>query len=250
MGKKSAKPGVSPANQITNVDREKTPRAVQRRVRTGPVTFHIKLTEEQKRAKETALNNIVTIFRGRAGSSKSTISVHTALTLLIKNQIDKIIFVRPTIEAGDSNLGFLPGSDKDKLEPYVRPLREAMYAIRDKKDIDDMIEKGQIEILPIQFARGLNIKNAMICIDEAQNCSIAELQLITSRICDNTKVVITMDENQIDLRYKGKSCAKHINKLAGLEGVAIVDLQENFRHPLATLITDKLNESINSEAAE
>jgi len=218
------------------VEKEEAPKRKGR----GPVTFKIKLSDEQKRAKEVAIENIVTVFRGKAGSSKTTLIANIALDLFIKRQYGKIIFIRPTVEAGNTSLGFLPGCEEDKMAPYIRPLKEAMYALREREEIDAMFQKNKIEILPIQFARGLNIRDTIICIDEAQNMSVPELELITSRICDNTKVLISMDANQIDIK-KYDSCAHVIDKIKVLDGVEIFELTENFRHRLAVEITDTLN---------
>lgn len=225
-------------DEETKPEVEKEPR---KRGPKGPVTFKLKLTEEQKRAKEIAINNVVTFFRGGAGTSKTTLIVNVALDLLIKGLYNKIIFIRPTVEAGEESLGFLPGCTEEKMAPYVRPLKEAMYSLREKDEIDKMLQKGKIEVLPIQYARGLNIEDAIVCVDESQNMSVRELQLITSRICKNTKVLVSVDENQIDIKKRYESCAYSIDKLRSLEGVEIVDLIENFRHQLATEISNALS---------
>ncbi len=217
------------------------------RTRKGPITFHIKMTEEQRRAKVIALENIVTVFTGKPGTSKSTMACLVALELLIKGELDKIILTRPVVEVSKS-MGFLPGDAFDfkdgKMAPYINPVLSAMFKLRNKVEIEGMIKGGKIEILPVNFVRGHNFENCVVIVDESQNLNYDELKALTTRICHNSKMLFTSDLNQVDLLNKSKSAGKFFEKLTSLKGFAMVELLENFRHPLALQIMDKIDNEI------
>lgn len=224
---------------------EKAPRTYVRPTKKGPVTFNIQLTEEQKEAKRAALANVVTVFIGKPGTSKSTICCHVALDLLIKGEVNKIIITRPTVTAS-RDIGFLPGDAFDfkegKMAPYLAPILQSMYKLRSQAEIDNMIKKEQIEVKPIQFVRGLNFENCVVIVDESQNMTVEELKALTTRICYNSKMLFTSDLNQVDLFNKSGSAGHYFKKISQLDEVAIVELTENYRHPLALSILDMLNE--------
>lgn len=213
------------------------------RLRKGPVTFKIQLTEEQKRAKALALQSTITILTGKPGTSKSTLACNIALDLLIKGNVAKIIITRPTVEIGKTQ-GFLPGDAFDfkqgKMAPYIFPILDSMYQLRKKDEIDKMIDAEKIEILPIQFVRGRNFKDCAVIVDESQNATLEEFVALTTRICKDGKIIFTSDLNQVDLLNKNKSCGNFLNKIKDLEGVSIIELTENFRHPLALQIMEAL----------
>ena len=221
-------------------DREVKPRTKDRHISTKPVTFHIQLTEEQKIAKATILENVVTFLKGEPGTAKSTIACNAALDRLIKGHVDKIILTRP-IEVVGKDIGFLPGvgnsATEGKLAPYISPLLDTMYELRSRKEIDDMIKNEQIEVLPVQFVRGKNFKNVFVVIDESQNMTVDDMIAIVTRICPNSWMVFTSDLNQIDLGDKAASAANFVQDIHDMfPGVAVVELLENFRHPLAIQI--------------
>ena len=172
-----------------------------RRVRKTEPKFQVTLTAEQKVAKASALDNQVVIFTGKPGTSKTLLNCNIALDLLISNRVGKIIVTRPTVGVG-KEMGFLPGDAFDfkegKMAPYTAPILQAMYKLKDKKTIDEMIEKGEIEIVPIQFVRGLNFEDCVVLVDEAQNLTPEELKALTTRLCENGKMMFTCDVNQID----------------------------------------------------
>lgn len=231
--------------EVNNREKELAPKL--RKLRKSPVTFNIKLTEEQKKAKALALNSTITFFTGRPGTSKSTLACHTALDLLIKGEVDKIIVTRPTIDASKS-IGFLPGDAFDfkegKMAPYVAPILQTMYKLRSKEEIDGMIAKEKIQIIPIQFVRGLNFEDCVVIYDESQNSTAEELKAVVTRICDNAKILFTSDLNQVDLHDKTKSAGHFIRELESLEGVSVIELTENFRHPLALAVMDNIDNQI------
>lgn len=224
-------------------DNEKTKSGGKRKISNSPVTFHIKMTEEQKVAKETILNSTITFLRGKPGTSKSTIACQVAIDRLIKNHVDKIIITRPIVPAG-RDIGFLPGDAAEKIAPYTYPILEVMKKLRSKKEVEDWVKNGQIEFLPIQFARGHNFENCAVICDEFQNATYEDLMLITSRICANVWMIFTSDVNQIDIGNKKYSAAYFVESIKNLPGVSVVDLTENFRHPLALAIMEKVQEEV------
>lgn len=228
-------------------DRETERTKKTRKISEGPVTFHIRLTKEQKLAKAAVLTNVVTFLKGKPGTSKSTIACHAALDRLLKGHVDRIILTRPTVEVGKTQ-GYLPGDafsvKEGKSGPYVAPLIDVMNKLRDPNEIQQLVEKEKIVVLPIQFVRGRNFENVFVIVDESQNLNVEEMKALTTRICDNSWMCFTSDINQIDLHYKDNSAAHFVDAIAGLEGVAVVELFENFRHPLAIQIMDLLDEQV------
>lgn len=221
-----------------------------RQISTKPITFHIQLTDEQKEAKSVILDNVVTFLKGKPGTAKSTLACNAALDRLIKGHVDKILLTRPTVQASDDQ-GFQPGDSFDiysgKMAPYMSPLLETMYKLRSKDEIDAMIKKEQIQIQPINFVRGKNFENVFVVVDESQNLKVEELKALTTRICNNSWMVFTSDVNQIDLRYKGDSAAHFVDAICELDDVALVELTENFRHPLALAIMDVIDQQNNNK---
>ena len=210
----------------------------------GPITFNIKLTDEQSLAKAKALNNDVVIFTGKPGTSKSLLSCNIALDLLLSGKVNKIIVTRPFVNVG-KEIGFLPGealSMKDgKSAVYLAPVLQAFCKLRKTEEIDKLIEEGKIEVVPIQFIRGLNFEDCVVIIDECQNATTEELRAICTRLCKDGKLIFTSDINQIDLMNKSSSAGYFFKDIANLNGVAIIDLKENFRSKLAIEIMDKIN---------
>lgn len=251
MGKKKRQAEVTSLPNVLGSlinDRELDKVEKVRKIKEGPVTFHIRLTPEQKIAKATVLENVVTFLKGEPGTAKSTIACHAALDRLIKGHVDKIILTRPTEVVG-KDIGFLPGvgnsATEGKLAPYIAPLLDTMKELRSEKEILDMLESGKIEVLPVQFVRGKNFKNVFVVIDESQNMTADDMMAMVTRICPNSWMVFTSDLNQIDLHDKSKSAANLVKDLhARFPGVAVVELLENFRHPLAIQIMKYLQEKV------
>ena len=215
------------------------------RLRKGDATFNITLTEEQQKAVDKALKNDVTVFTGKPGTSKSLLSCYIALSMLITGKVKKIIVTRPMVDVGKT-MGFLPGDAFDfkegKSAPYLAPILQAMCKLRQKDEIDKMIEAGRIEIVPIQFVRGLNFEDCCVLVDESQNCTTDELKAISTRLCKDAKLIFTSDVNQIDLFNKHSSAGYFFKKIKDLPGVALIELLENFRSELALAIMDRINE--------
>lgn len=222
-----------------------------RRPTKHPTTFKMQLNEEQKEAKAIALENVVTIFTGEPGTSKTFLNCNIALDLLISNKVGKIIVTRPTVQLGEG-MGFLPGDAFDfkegKMAPYLNPILQSMYDLKGKEAIDAMIKKEEIEISPLAFVRGRNFKDCVVIVDEAQNLTVDELKALTTRICDDAYMLFTCDVNQTDLRDKNKSAGRFLMQINKLPGVAMVELTKNYRSPLAISImklVDKLEDESN-----
>ena len=186
-----------------------------------------------------AINEYDVIFGlGPAGTGKSYLAVAKAVQFLKKGNIDKIILSRPAVEAGE-NLGFLPGDMKDKVDPYLRPIYDALYEMIPFELVEKKIQEGIIEIAPVAFMRGRTFKNSFIIIDEAQNTSSIQMKMILTRLGHGSKMIINGDLTQIDIKYindSGLSTAK--NKLADLKTIKFVNLNKKdvVRHKIVSEI--------------
>jgi len=186
-----------------------------------------------------AINKYDVIFGlGPAGTGKSYLAVAKAVQFLKKGSIDKIILSRPAVEAGE-NLGFLPGDMKDKVDPYLRPIYDALYEMIPFELVEKKIQEGIIEIAPVAFMRGRTFKNSFIIIDEAQNTSSIQMKMILTRLGHGSKMIINGDLTQIDIKYindSGLSSAQ--KKLANLDTIKFVNLNKKdvVRHSVVSEI--------------
>ena len=175
---------------------------------------------------------------GPAGTGKSFLAVSVAVTLLMEKKIERVILSRPAVEAGEK-LGFLPGDMKEKVDPYLRPLYDALYELFGADKIDKKIETGEIEIAPLAFMRGRTLKNCFAILDEAQNATETQIKMFLTRIGENSKLVVNGDPSQIDLINKSHSgLIKSKNILKNLKEIKIVQFDHNdvVRHPLVSKI--------------
>ena len=204
----------------------------------GPIKFNIQLNEEQKRAKEKILYNTVTILKGKAGSGKSLLAANIALDLLFSKEIEKIIITRPTVVAGE-DIGYLPGDVNEKLAPFTAPVYENMHRLYNKEKIEKCIAEGEIEIVPVSFMRGRNFTNCLVVIDEAQNLTDTQTELLLTRICNGSKIIFCGDAAQIDLKDRKHSgfdvVCKHMKEVPGFE---VITLEKNHRHEIVDYILD------------
>ena len=141
---------------------------------------------------------------GPAGTGKSFLAVSVAITQLMEKKVDRVILSRPAVEAGEK-LGFLPGDMKEKVDPYLRPLYDALYDLFGFEAIQKKIESGEIEIAPLAFMRGRTLKNSFAILDEAQNATDTQIKMFLTRIGENSKLVVNGDPTQIDLINKSHS---------------------------------------------
>ena len=161
---------------------------------------------------------------GSAGSGKTFLAVAEALRLVLSHKKNKIIITRPVVEAGES-LGFLPGDLEQKIDPYLRPLRDAMEAIVTPETVRKLSEAGIIEVAPLAYMRGRTLSNAVIILDEAQNTTCTQMKMFLTRMGDNSKVFITGDPTQIDLPKKTQSGLVHsISILYKIEDIGFMEL--------------------------
>jgi phosphate starvation-inducible PhoH-like protein len=198
----------------------------------NPIRFQVTLNEEQKVAKSVILQNKVTVLKGGAGSGKSMVAAQTALDLLFTHQVERVILTRPAISAGEE-LGFMPGDKDAKLAPYTAAIYDNMYRLYSKEKIDKEIVEGRIEVIPVAFMRGRNLTNCCVVVDEGQNISHRQMELILGRLCEGSKMIICGDTAQIDLKDKKMSGFGFIcNNLTNVKGFAVVTLKTNHRDPI------------------
>jgi phosphate starvation-inducible PhoH-like protein len=203
-----------------------------KKVPKNPIKFNISLNDEQKAAKDRVINSDITIIRGKAGSGKSLLAAQVALDMLFKKDVEKIIIARPAITAGEQ-IGFLPGTKEEKMAPFTAPVYDNMFRLFGKEKIEKIVADGLIEIIPVGFLRGFNFTNCIVIIDEAQNCSENQLELIMGRLCLGSKIIICGDSAQIDLRNKKDSGFDFVCKhMKDIPGFTIITLQTNHRHPI------------------
>ena len=195
-------------------------------------------SEKQSEYIKALKQNDIVISLGPAGTGKSFLAVSVAVTLLMEKKIDRVILSRPAVEAGEK-LGFLPGDMKEKVDPYLRPLYDALYELFGADKIDKKIETGEIEIAPLAFMRGRTLKNCFAILDEAQNATETQIKMFLTRIGENSKLVVNGDPSQIDLINKSHSgLIKSKNILKDLNEIKIIEFDHNdvVRHPLVSKI--------------
>ena len=194
-------------------------------------------------------NNDITVALGPAGTGKSFLAVSVAMTMLFEKKVEKIILSRPAVEAGEK-LGFLPGDMKEKVDPYLRPLYDALYDLFGYEKINKKIETGEIEIAPLAFMRGRTLKNSFAILDEAQNATLTQIKMFLTRIGENSKIVVNGDPSQIDLINKSQSglvkTKKIINKIKKIKLIEF-DHRDVVRHPLVTKIIQAFNKNIDDK---
>lgn len=206
--------------------------------RKGPIKFDITLTDEQKDAKKVMLESICTVLDGAPGTSKSTLSMNTALDQLFKGEVHKIYCTRPPIELSQfTKFGAIPGDAKMKNEVYMQPFMDAIQAnywngTAKKNKIQKCIEEEMIVFLPMPYLRGKNLgttnEKCIVLVDEGQSCDMATMYAILTRLGEGSKMFITMDINQAD--HKGKSGGERLTQLEGvIEGLSLVKLTQNHR---------------------
>ena len=195
-------------------------------------------SEKQSEYIKALKENDIVMSLGPAGTGKSFLAVSVAVTLLMEKKIDRIILSRPAVEAGEK-LGFLPGDLKEKVDPYLRPLYDALYELFGVDKIDKKIETGEIEIAPLAFMRGRTLKNCFAILDEAQNATETQIKMFLTRIGENSKLVVNGDPSQVDLINKRDSgLIKSRNILKDLEEIKVIEFDHNdvVRHPLVSKI--------------
>ena len=204
---------------------------------------------KQKKYVKALKSNQIVISLGPAGTGKTYLAVAIALSMLLEKKVERIILSRPAVEAGEK-LGFLPGDMKDKIDPYLRPLYDALYELLDYEKIQKKIESGEIEIAPLAFMRGRTLKNSIAILDEAQNATQTQIKMFLTRIGENSKLIVNGDPSQIDLPNKSQSGLVDSQKvLKNIKEISIINFDHNdvVRHPLVTKIVEAYQNNINDK---
>lgn len=186
---------------------------------------------------------------GPAGTGKTYLAVAMAVSALLNKRVSRIVLTRPAVEAGE-HLGFLPGTLQEKIDPYLRPLYDALFDMIDSEKVEKLVERNTIEIAPLAFMRGRTLNDCFIILDEAQNTTVEQMKMILTRQGFNSKMVVTGDQTQIDLPSGKKSgLLNAVEVLRGVEGISFVAFEDKdvVRHVLVQRIVrayDRYNEMI------
>ena len=200
-------------------------------------------SENQQRLIDAFDKNDMIFAEGPAGTGKTYLSIALAVRALKEKTIKKIILSRPAVEAGEK-LGFLPGDMKDKIDPYLQPLYDALEDMVPATRLQDMMEKRIIQIAPLAFMRGRTLSDAVVILDEAQNTTTAQIRMFLTRMGWNTKMIITGDMTQIDLPHEQRSGLREaLDILSGVEGISVIRFTQKdiVRHKLVTRIVNAYN---------
>jgi phosphate starvation-inducible PhoH-like protein len=217
----------------------KTPNTEKRQPK-GDITYKVTLSEEQKAVKQNCYNYKVNVITGDAGTSKTFIASQIALDMLFKRQIDRITIMRPTVSTED--IGFLPGTAKEKMEGWLLPVIENFKTIYDKVKIEKLLAEETIRILPLQFCQGITFFNELTILDEAQNCTKEQLNMVMTRVGKGSVLLITGDSRQIQLKTKSQSGFPSLLSLNGKTNlIGYNTLTENYRDPVVKEILELYN---------
>ena len=209
-----------------------------RGLRVAPKTLN------QKRYLDAIRHNTITVGIGPAGTGKSFLAVAMAVAALSRREVNRIVLTRPAVEAGE-RLGFLPGDLMAKVDPYLRPLFDALYAMLDPERVNQHLERGVIEVAPLAFMRGRSLNDSFIILDEAQNTTPEQMKMFLTRLGFNSKMVVTGDITQIDLERDQRSGLVVVSEiLEGVEDIAFVRLKQEdvVRHKLVQRIVAAYDE--------
>jgi phosphate starvation-inducible PhoH-like protein len=198
----------------------------------NPINFGITLNEEQKLAKAHILDHDILAIKGRAGSGKTLLAVQAGLDLLFNRDIEKLIIARPYVTAGE-DIGYLPGGVDDKLAYLTAPIYNIMHELIGKDKTDKLIAEGSVVVSPFGFLRGNTFTNCFVLIDEAQNASMKQTELMIGRLGINSKMIFCGDMTQCDLRNKKESGFDFFLTLEPqVSGIKVITLQQNHRHKI------------------
>ena len=202
-----------------------------KRVIKNPIKFKLALNKEQKEAKSKILENTITMLAGKAGSGKTLLAVQIALDGLLRRHYEKIIITRPTVSKEE--IGFLPGDLREKMDPWIQPIYQNMFALYDKVKVEALIEDGKIEIVPLAFMRGRTFLDSCIIVDEAQNVTHDQMEMIATRIGLRSKMIICGDDHQTDLKSKRESGFRFLyTSMRKIKNAIGITLLQNHRDPI------------------
>ena len=206
-------------------------------------------SKQQSEYLKTLLNEDIVLSLGPAGTGKSYLAVSVAVNMLMEKKVEKVILSRPAVEAGE-RLGFLPGDMKEKVDPYLQPLYDALYDLFGYEKVQRKIETGEIEIAPLAFMRGRTLKNSFAILDEAQNASLTQIKMFLTRIGENSKIVVNGDPSQIDLLNKNQSGLLKSKKiLSNIKEIKCIEFDHTdvVRHPLVSKIIQAYQQKIDDK---
>ena len=205
----------------------------------GSIRFSLSLSEEQKAAKQAILHHPYNFIVGKAGSGKTLLACQVALDMFFKKQINKIIITRPTVSTEDN--GFLPGSEKEKMEPWIVPIKSNMRKIYNKPLILEKMEKEEsIELVSLAHFRGRTFENSIVIVDEFQNLTRSQFRMALGRLGKNSTMIFCGDNQQIDLKDINYSAIHDVAKIAASDYVYKRILEDNHRHEAIDDVFDRL----------
>ena len=229
---------IKKGDALTNMEKGKSNiRSIDQVIKT-PRRSVIPRSKKQSEYLKALLNEDIVISLGPAGTGKSYLAVSVAVNMLMEKKVEKVILSRPAVEAGE-RLGFLPGDMKEKVDPYLRPLYDALYDLFGYEKVQRKIETGEIEIAPLAFMRGRTLKNSFAILDEAQNASLTQIKMFLTRIGENSKIVVNGDPSQVDLINKNQSGLTQSTKiLKNVKEIKCIEFDHTdvVRHPLVSKI--------------
>ena len=202
-------------------------------------------TDGQRKYVEAIFKHDLTFCVGPAGTGKTYLAVAVGVSLLKQNRIKRIVLVRPAVEAGEK-LGYLPGDMQAKVNPYLRPLFDAMHDMMTFDQIKRFVQNDVIEVIPLAFMRGRTLSSAVIILDEAQNSTVSQMLMFLTRLGHDSKMIVTGDDSQVDLPAGQTSGVRDAaRRLSGVEGIAVVRLSDTdiVRHPLVQNIVEAYGDS-------
>jgi len=204
----------------------------------NPIKFKLQLNEEQKVAKAVILDKAITVVTGAAGSGKTLLATATGLDMLFSREVEKIVITRPMVSAGE-DMGFLPGDVAEKMDPWLQPIYQNLYALYGKDKIDKEMSEGRIQILPMGYVRGITFVDTFIIADEIQNLTDNQTQALLGRLGHGSKMVLVGDASQIDLKNKKSSGISFLRRVdEQVDDFAIVKLNSNHRHDVVDKILE------------
>mgnify|MGYP000259317345 FL=1 len=206
----------------------------------GSIKFSITLSEEQKAAKQAILHHPYNFIVGKAGSGKTLLACQVALDMFFKREINKIIITRPTVSTEDN--GFLPGSEKEKMEPWLVPIRSNMRKVYNKPEILERMENAeQIELVSLAHFRGRTFENSIVIVDEFQNLTRSQFRMTLGRLGKNSTMIFCGDNQQIDLKDQNYSAIHDLPKIGDSQYVYKRVLLDNHRHVAIDEVFEMLN---------
>ena len=237
---------IKKGDALENMEKTKSNiRSIDQVIKT-PRRSVIPRSKKQSEYLKSLLNEDIVLSLGPAGTGKSYLAVSVGVNMLMEKKVEKVILSRPAVEAGE-RLGFLPGDMKEKVDPYLRPLYDALYDLFGYEKVQRKIETGEIEIAPLAFMRGRTLKNSFAILDEAQNASLTQIKMFLTRIGENSKLVVNGDPSQVDLINKKHSGLVQSKKiLKDIKEIKVIefDHKDVVRHPLVSKIIQAYHQKI------